>query len=102
MSRKVSMPEPVADPLLPVRELAHWLVGATLHIVLGLVLGLVAARLMRGRDLHWSWAGAALVPIVAARRSLSGLISPAAVAAFAALIWSRRWHREDVEAGADD
>ena len=101
MSRKVSMPEPVADPLLPVRELAHWLVGATLHIVLGLVLGLVAARLMRGRDLHWSWAGAALVPIVAARRSLSGLISPAAVAAFAALIWSRRWHREDVEAGAD-
>jgi type IV secretory pathway TraG/TraD family ATPase VirD4 len=101
MPRKNVFPVPVEDPLLPVRELARWLVGATLHIMLGLVLGLVAAWLMRRRNLHWSWAGVALAPIVAARRSFSGLSSPAVVAAVAALIWSRRWHREDVEAGAD-
>src|SRR5262249_31109676 len=94
-------PQPGADPLLPLRELAHWMVGTTVHIALGLVLGMVAARLMRRRNLHWSWAGAALALIVAARRSLSSLCSPAAVGALGALLWSRRWHREDVEAGSD-
>jgi conjugal transfer pilus assembly protein TraD len=96
-----AFPQPEADPLLPLRELAHWLVGTTVHVALGLVLGMVAARLMRRRSLHWSWAGAVLALIVAARRSVSSLSSPAAVAALGALIWSRRWHREDVEGGSD-
>ena len=101
MPQTTAFPEPEADPLLPLRELAHWLVGTTVHIALGLVLGMVAARLLRRGNLHWSWAGSALALIVAARRSFSSLTSPAAVAALGALIWSRRWHREDVEAGSD-
>ena len=101
MPQTTAFPEPEADPLLPLRELAHWLVGATVHIALGLVLGMVAARLLRRGNLRWSWAGSALALIVAARRSFSSLTSPAAVAALGALIWSRRWHREDVEAGSD-
>jgi len=101
MPQTTAFPEPEADPLLPLRELAHWLVGTTVHIALGLVLGMLAARLLRRGNLHWSWAGSALALIVAARRSFSSLSSPAAVAALGALIWSRRWHREDVEAGSD-
>jgi len=55
MPQANAFPQPEADPLLPLRDGAHWLFGTTVHIALGLVLGMVAARLMRRRNLHWSW-----------------------------------------------
>src|SRR5271155_1632436 len=57
-------PEPGVSPLMPLEQPAHWLLGTTMHVALGLALGMTAARLLRSRHLHWSWATAALVPPV--------------------------------------
>ncbi len=93
--------EPPADPLAPAHRLADWLLGTTSHVVLGLLLGLLAARLLRSRHLHWSWAAAGSTLIVLLAGTLAGLISTLGVAAVSAAVWGRRWHREDIEAGGD-
>jgi hypothetical protein len=94
-------PEPQADPLAPLAHLCQWLTGTALHLVLGVLLGLLVAHLMRRRHLHWSWAGGALALIVLARDALAGAAATLAVGALAAAARGRRWHREDLQAGAD-
>src|SRR5271154_7469833 len=93
-------PEPGIEPLAPVEQLSRWLFTATIHIVIGLVLGMVAARLLRSRHLHWSWATPALALSVLSH-PFAGVTSTLGVAAFSASIWGRRWHREDLDAGSD-
>ena len=93
-------PEPGIDPLAPLEQLSRWLFAATMHIVIGLVIGMVTARLLRSRHLHWSWAAPALV-LSALVYPFAGLTSVLGVAALSALRWGRRWHREDLEAGSD-
>jgi conjugal transfer pilus assembly protein TraD len=94
--------EPAPDPLAPAEELLHWLTSATVHLTLGLALGLLAARAMRGRQLRWSWAavglGAVVIGHVIIGRSLASILGTAALVA---ALRGRRWHREDVDAGAD-
>ncbi len=89
------------DPRALVGQLAHWLLGATIHCAVGLALGMLATRLMRSRHLHWSWAAGGLVLLLLARPGLGGSASTLAVAALFASIRSQHWHREDVEDGAD-
>ena len=60
------------DPLAPLEHLIQWCIGATLHVLLGGLLGLLAARIMRRRHLHWSWAAVALACVLLARASLAG------------------------------
>jgi hypothetical protein len=98
-----SAPEPQADPLAPLQQLAGWLASTATHVLLGVLLGLVFARVMRSRHLHWSWAAAVLTFVLFPGHVLasSTSISTPAVAALSATVWSRRWHREDVEAGGD-
>jgi len=100
-----SAPEPGADPLAPLQQLADWLASTTTHVLLGVLIGLLVARVMRSRHLHWSWAAAAaaLTFVLFPGHALasSTLISTPAVAALSATAWSRRWHREDIEAGGD-
>src|SRR5271156_1683844 len=93
-------PEPGIDPLAPLEQLSRWLFAATMHIVIGLVIGMVTARLLRSRHLHWSWAAPALVlsALVYPFARLTSLLGAAAVSA---LRWGRRWHREELEAGSD-
>jgi type IV secretory pathway TraG/TraD family ATPase VirD4 len=86
--------------LAPVGELTHWLVGTTIDVALGLAIGVIAARLLRARHLHWSWAAGALVLVLSLRADLAQLGPVLAVAALSASMRSRRWHREDSEAGA--
>ena len=93
--------EPQADPLAPVHQLADWLLGTTTHVLIGLLIGLMAARLMRSRHLHWSWAAAGLTSVVLVGHAFTGSISTPLVATASATAWSRRWHREDLEAGGD-
>ncbi len=93
--------EPPADPLAPLQELADWLLSTATHVVLGLLIGLVAASLIRSRHLHWSWAAAALTFVLLLGHGPASPFSPVAVAAFSATAWGRRWHRGDLEAGAD-
>ena len=94
-------PEPGVDPLAPLVQLAHWLLSTTIHVALGLSIGMIAARLMRSRHLHWSWAAAVAALAVLLRPKFTGPTSTVAIAALAATMWGRRWHREDVEAGSD-
>jgi hypothetical protein len=81
--------------------MAHWLAGATVALVLGLMVGAVAAHLMRSRHLHWSWAAVGLALVVLGRSAFGGLTGMLTVAALGATVRGRRWHREDLEAGAD-
>jgi hypothetical protein len=62
---------------------------------------MVAARLMRGGHLHWSWAAAGLALVLLTQPAIARPTSAWAVAALGATVWGRRWHREDIEAGGD-
>ncbi len=88
-------------PLAPVELLGHWLAVATVRLALGLVIGSIVARQMRTLHLRWTWAALALALITLSRRSLGELFPSAGMAALCATVRGRRWHREDVEAGAD-
>jgi TraM recognition site of TraD and TraG/Type IV secretion-system coupling protein DNA-binding domain len=102
MSLTKAAPEPGPDPLAPVGHLTGWLVATTLHVGLALLVGAIAARLLRSRHLHWSWAAAPLAPLGLARPVLgSSALALGSLAALSALIRGRRWHREDLDAGSD-
>jgi hypothetical protein len=94
-------PERDIDPLAPIEQLVRWLADGVAHGLLGLLVGLVAARLMRARHLHWSWAAAALALVALAPIRPAGPTSTLAVGALGASIWGRRWHRQDCDAGGD-
>jgi hypothetical protein len=89
------------NPLEPLEQLAHWLTAAAVHGVLGVTIGLIVARLMHHRHLRWSWAATGLAVVVLARSVLGGSASTLGIAALSATMRGRRWHREELEAGAD-
>jgi hypothetical protein len=93
--------EPGLDPALPLEQLVGWLLGAVVHCGLGLAIGLLSARLMRAKHLHWSWAALGLAPIALAASGLRTPTSVLVIAVLSAAAWGRRWHREDIDAGAD-
>jgi conjugal transfer pilus assembly protein TraD len=82
-------------------QFAHWLYGTAIHCVLGVVLGMLLARAMRAQHLHWSWSAGALALLLVCEPSLPGQASTLALACLLASVRSRRWHREDLDAGAD-
>jgi conjugal transfer pilus assembly protein TraD len=82
-------------------QFVHWLSGTAIHCVLGVVLGTLIARAMRTHHLHWSWSAGALALLLVCEPSLPGQASTLALACLSASVRTRRWHREDLEAGAD-
>jgi type IV secretory pathway TraG/TraD family ATPase VirD4 len=94
-------PEPEANPLAPLEQLANWLASTTVHVAVGLALGMIAARMMRRLHLHWSWSAAGLALLALIRPIFAGATAPLEVAAASATVWSRRWHRQDMETGCD-
>jgi hypothetical protein len=89
------------DPEAVLGQLVHWLSGAVVHCALGVALGILAARFMRSRHLHWSWAAGGLALLLLVKPGLEGVAFTLTLAALFASVRGRRWHREDVEAGAD-
>jgi TraM recognition site of TraD and TraG/Helicase HerA, central domain len=89
------------NPLAAPTELIGWLASTTLHILIGLAGGMLAARLIRHRRLHWTWAAVALVPLVLIRGALPGWTLTLDTAALCAAVRGRHWHREDLIAGGD-
>ena len=67
MPSNESIKEVQANPLEPLEEILRWLVSTTVHVAIGVTIGMVAARVMRGRHLHWTWAATSLVPVLAGR-----------------------------------
>jgi hypothetical protein len=89
------------DPAATVDELLSWLAATGVHGILGILLGVLAARAMRSRHLHWSWAAGALAISALTRPLHGGWMLTLASASLIATARGRRWHREDLEAGAD-
>jgi hypothetical protein len=93
--------EAAASPDAPIGQLARWVLETTFHCVLGLVVGMAVARMLRSRELHWSWAATSVVPLLVLRASLGSWTLAAMLAGLSATKVGRRWHREDIAAGAD-
>jgi hypothetical protein len=93
--------EAAASPDAPIEQFARWLLGTTFHCVLGLAVGMAVARMLRSRELHWSWAATSVVPLLLLRASLGSWTFAAMLAGLSATKVGRRWHREDMAAGAD-
>jgi Type IV secretion-system coupling protein DNA-binding domain len=90
------------NPLAPIEHLFGWIMSATVHLTVGLVLGLVAVHAMRRWHLRWTWSPIALMAVVLARPTLGdGTAFIVGTAALCATLRGRRWHREDTETGAD-
>lgn len=89
------------DPAASVDELLGSLFSAGLHGILGIALGMLAARAMRSRHLHWSWAASVLAISVLARPLHGGWMLTLATSSLLATVRGRHWHRDDLEAGAD-
>ncbi len=97
---------PFSQPRIEgVGPLAHqvldWTLTQTLHCLIGVAIGAVAARAMRHKRIHWSWACVALTVVLLARPGMAGAASTLAVASVSAAATTRRWHREEEEAGMD-
>jgi hypothetical protein len=93
--------EPGIDPLAPLEQLGHWLLTTILHVALGSAIGLVLASEMRRRSLRWTWAAGLLVPVVLAWPLFGGYTLTVGSASLCAMVRGRRWHREDLQSGAD-
>jgi len=90
-----------ANPLAPLGAFAHWLTNTAALVAIGLIVGIAAARLLRARGLHWSWAAGALAAAVLLRATLASAAPVVITATLCATARARCRHREDVEAGAD-
>ena len=82
-------------------ELMHSLIGGAIHLCLGVILGLALARVMRLRQLHWGWSACALAFVLPLGHVFAGIQITLVVALFLGMWLGRRWHREDLDAGAD-
>lgn len=96
MLSKVALETP-----LPIGEGIHWLLSLGARFAIGVALGVLAARQMRDRHLHWSWALVALIGAGLVRQALGGFGAIVSIGLSIAAVKGRRWHRDDVEAGAD-
>ena len=102
MPSSASFPEQGPDPLAPLVHLADGLAHFTVTVLIGLTVGIILARVLRWRHLHWTWSvsGLALV-VVATRSALASITSVLGVAALSATVFGRRWHERDIALGAD-
>ena len=72
-----------------------------LLLALAALVGLLLARGLRRRRLHWSWAVAALAPAAILAPLLGAPVPLLIVALVLAAHRGRRWHRHDLDSGAD-
>src|SRR6202035_5864352 len=89
--------EPGTDPHALIAQLAHWLLGTTLQCAAGLTIGILAARVLRRRQLHWSWATTALAAALLAPSLPGSPTLTLTVAGLSAAARGRRWHREEID-----
>ena len=90
-----------AAPLEPLAELLDWLTSTTLHIAIGIILGLAVVRLMRQCHLRWTWAASVLGVVVVAHPLFGGWATTLGTSALCATARGRHWHHEDIIAGGD-
>jgi len=93
--------EGASDPQRSAGALLHTLLSGALAVAAGIAAGMLLARIMRARRIHWSWAAlaAALVPLAQPRPAGASLafLTAAALAA----LHTARASRADACAGGD-
>ena len=89
------------DPARSLEELISSVLSLGVHGILGVLLGILAARAMRAANLHWSWAAGSLAVCLLARPLHGPWMLTLATAGLLATTRGRRWHRADLEMGAD-
>jgi hypothetical protein len=89
------------DPLAPLAEMLAWLTSTTLHLLIGIAVGLVLASVMRHRHLRWTWSASALPLLVLTRSVFAGWSATLLTAALCAAVRGRRWQHKDELAGRD-
>jgi len=89
------------DPHALLAEIVVGLTSTTLQLALGLLAGVILARVMRRRHLHWSWAASALCAIAIAHTIVDRWSVALLTATLCATARGRHWHREDLAAGGD-
>jgi len=89
------------DPLAPLEHLVGWVASTTTHVLIGLALGLLAARVMRHHHLRWTWSVCAFGVVVLAHSELFGWATTLGTAALCSAKRGWRWHHEDLSVGAD-
>ena len=90
-------PGPGGSIAILLRSLEHAATSAAFAVVLGVI----AARVMRRQGLHWSWAFPAVFAAVLAGAFGPGARTALLLAAGWAALDGRRRHRRDLEAGGD-
>ncbi|HEY5286872.1 MAG TPA: type IV secretion system DNA-binding domain-containing protein [Solirubrobacteraceae bacterium] len=93
--------EAPANPLQPLSELVGWLCSTTLHIAIGVALGLLVVPVMRRGHLRWTWAACAIPVALLAHSILSGWAGTLGTAAVCASLRGRHWHAQDLMSGGD-
>jgi conjugal transfer pilus assembly protein TraD len=88
-------------PWASIAEALNHLTGLAVHCVVGVVIGVILARQLHARHLRWSWAAVGCGFVLLARIPLGGSALTVATASLLATARARRWHREDLDAGAD-
>jgi type IV secretory pathway TraG/TraD family ATPase VirD4 len=101
MSSRVAFSEHQQDPWSALGGGLEWLAHTVLQFGLGVVFGLLAARYMRRGHLHWTWAPAMLAFVLCVHGRLGSFTFTLICASVVATVRSRRWHREDIDSGAD-
>jgi conjugal transfer pilus assembly protein TraD len=97
---RVAFPEQ-QGPWSAIGVALQWLAHTVLQFGLGVAIGLFAARFMRRHHLDWTWAPAVLAFVLCAHVWVGGFTAALVFASIVAAVRGRRWHREDLESGAD-
>jgi hypothetical protein len=90
------MPQPV-----PIGPLLDGLLAGGARLLMAVLLGLLAARVLRRRGVHWGWPASTSLLTLLERPALGHLAVPVALGGLVAARRLRRWHRHDLDAGAD-
>ena len=94
-------PQPGAQAAAQIGKLAEGLFTLGARLTIAIVVGLLAARLMRRQATHWGWAALAALGAYLLRGAFGGL-APAFVLGAGVAAWRGRGsHRHDLDAGAD-
>jgi type IV secretory pathway TraG/TraD family ATPase VirD4 len=101
MTAQEAFPEHGINPLGAFEGAVSWLAATTTHVLLGVLIGVVIAQVMRMRHLHWSWAGCALLVVAVGRGVLGDWAWVALAALLTATVRGRRMHRREIESGGD-
>jgi len=94
MQRSETKIQHALEPSQPLGHYAHLALEKGVRFALALMAGLLAARALRGRRTHWSWAALVGALVLMVRGPLGETASLFELAALSATIRGRRWHRQ--------